>query len=60
MHHTTDIAPPGQHYQKRPWERPHLPNKTGTPQAYRPKGSALNAAEPAAASGDYTPWTPKN
>ena len=32
---------------------------TGTPLAYRPKGSLANpAGQPQAYGGDYEPWTP--
>jgi len=58
LHYTTDIAPPDQHYQKRPWEKEHRPNKTGTPEAYRPQGSVLNLPVNSDAPRDYTPWKP--
>ncbi|MGI9404736.1 MAG: NADH-ubiquinone oxidoreductase subunit NDUFA12 family protein, partial [Hyphomicrobiaceae bacterium] len=58
LHYTTDTAPPDQQYQKRHWELPHRPNMTGTPEAYRPKGSALNAGKRTEPVGDYEPWRP--
>ena len=45
-------------YQAREWEKPHVPNMTGTPHAYRPRGSQLSTGERPAATGDYVPWTP--
>src|ERR1700732_3802080 len=39
MHHTVDIPPTEEAYTPREWEKPHLPNLTGTPLAYRPSGS---------------------
>lgn len=58
LHYTTDIAPPDQHYHKRPWELAHQPNMTGTANAYRPKGSALNVASQGSGAKDYSAWTP--
>jgi NADH:ubiquinone oxidoreductase subunit len=42
-----------------PWEKPHQPNMTGTPQAYRPAGSILRGGMRAPSTGDYEPWTPE-
>ena len=39
------------------WEKPHLPNLTGTIYAYHPPGSLANAGEPAAPAA-YEAWTP--
>ena len=41
MHHTVDVAPTEESYTPREWEQPHIPNMTGTAQAYRPSGSTL-------------------
>src|SRR4051795_5951100 len=58
LHHTVDIAPTEQSYTPREWEKPHVPNLTGTPLAYRPSGSTLASGRRPAATGDYQPWTP--
>ena len=58
MHHTVDVAPTEESYAPREWEKPHIPNMTGTPAAYRPSGSTLAAGRRPAATGDYQPWTP--
>lgn len=42
LHHTVDEIPTEQDYMPRPWEKPHLPNQTGTANAYVPKGSLLH------------------
>lgn len=60
MHHTTDQLPTAEPYQVKPWQKPHLPNQTGTPGAYRPDGSILGTGERAKVSGDYVPWKPKS
>lgn len=56
--HTVDIPPSEESYQPRAWEKPYLPNQTGTLNAYRPRGSQLSVGQRPAATGDYVPWTP--
>ena len=56
--HTTDIPPSQEDYKPREWEMGHVPNMTGTPEAYRPRGSSLSSGQRPAATGDYVAWTP--
>jgi NADH:ubiquinone oxidoreductase subunit len=42
----------------RSWQKPHIPNKTGTEAAYRPPGHTLEGGHRARATGDYQAWTP--
>jgi NADH:ubiquinone oxidoreductase subunit len=58
IHHTVDVAPTEENYVAREWEKPHVPNMTGTPAAYRPSGSTLASGRRPAATGDYQAWTP--
>ena len=58
IHHTVDVAPTEEAYTPREWQKPHVPNMTGTPLAYRPSGSTLASGQRPAATGDYQPWTP--
>ena len=58
IHHTVDVAPTEESYTPREWQKPHVPNLTGTPQAYRPSGSTLASGRRPKATGDYQPWTP--
>ncbi len=60
LHHTVDVAPTEESYTAREWEKPHIPNLTGTPRAYRPSGSTLASGRRPKATGDYQPWTPGN
>lgn len=60
MHHRTDTPPSGESYAARDWQKPHQPNLTGTPLAYRPKGSILGQGHRPAVTGDYDAWTPKS
>ena len=59
IHHKLDVPPPDEHYKARPWELPHLQNRTGTPDAWRPQGSILAAGQRPRVTGDYTPWSPE-
>ena len=56
--HTTDVPPSEEAYRAHPWEKTHVPNMTGTPGAYRPRGSLIGANQRPAATGDYVPWNP--
>lgn len=58
LHHTVDEIPDAGR-PKYPWQKPHQPNLTGTPLAYRPPGSVLKGGRRAPATGDYEPWTPE-
>jgi NADH:ubiquinone oxidoreductase subunit len=40
------------------WQKPHVPNLTGTPEAYRPPGHVAMGGRRAPATGDYEPWRP--
>ena len=59
LHHQTDTLPnvEGESY-RRPWQKPHKPNLTGTNQAYRPPGHYLEGGKRDKATGDYEAWTP--
>lgn len=59
LHHTADAVPNPEARRRHPWEKPHQPNLTGTPGAYRPRGSVLRGGARAPASADYQPWTPE-
>jgi NADH:ubiquinone oxidoreductase subunit len=56
MHYRSD-EPPGP-YQPHEWEKPHLPNLTGTPAAYRPPGSMLRPEPITPGDAGYEPWRP--
>lgn len=58
LHHTVDVPPTDESYKPRDWQKPHQPNLTGTPYAYRPKGSTIAGGARPSATGDYQPWTP--
>ena len=58
LHHSTDSPPSEAPLRTQPWEKPHLPNLTGTAAAYRPPGHILSGRERDRATGDYEPWRP--
>ena len=58
LHHTFAEPPTRAPLLRRPWERDHLPNLTGTLLAWRPKGSIARGGERPAATGDYQAWNP--
>ncbi|HVM80858.1 MAG TPA: NADH:ubiquinone oxidoreductase subunit NDUFA12 [Stellaceae bacterium] len=59
LHHTVNEVPAEGGKPKYPWQKPHMPNLTGTPLAYRPPGSVLKGGQRARATGDYEPWQPE-
>ena len=58
MHHRVDTPPSAETYTPRDWQKEHEPNLTGTPYAYRPKGSVLSHSQRPRVTGDYDAWTP--
>ena len=59
MHHQTDIVPDGDEKSfRREWQKPPLPNMTGTINAYRPEGHLLKGGKRKKTTGDYEAWTP--
>ncbi len=59
MHHTSDQVPPPGGPPRRPWQKDHQPNLTGTAGAYRPPGHTLKGGHRDRATGDYEAWTPE-
>jgi NADH:ubiquinone oxidoreductase subunit len=58
MHYRTDFSPMDENYEMKEWQKPHVENLTGTPNAYRPEGSLFKSGQRAAVTGDYKAWTP--
>ena len=57
--HYVDKFPPAALQYSHPWEKPHLPNLTGTAQAYYPPGHILSGGKRDKATGDYEAWQPQ-
>jgi NADH:ubiquinone oxidoreductase subunit len=58
LHHSTDDVPADGGRPLYAWQKPHVPNLTGTPLAYRPPGSLLRGGAREAATADYEAWRP--
>lgn len=59
LHHTIEQPPnAGGVPEAKPWEKPHRPNLTMTPEAYRPPGHTLAGGRRDRGTGDYEPWSP--
>ncbi len=59
LHKTTDDTPLEAPHKPRDWEKPHLPNLTGTKNAYVPEGHILKGGKRPPATGDYSAWKPE-
>lgn len=59
LHYQTDVVPQdeGESF-RRPWQKPHQANMTGTTEAYRPPGHILSGGQRERATGDYEAWQP--
>ena len=58
LHHTFTEPPTRVPLKRRPWERDHQPNLTGTVWAWKPPGAISRGGKRSPASGDYEPWVP--
>ncbi len=59
LHHQTNTVPEQDSVSfRRPWQKPHVPNMTGTTEAYRPPGHLLSGGQRPKATGDYEAWRP--
>jgi NADH:ubiquinone oxidoreductase subunit len=56
MHYTLDA--PLINIKHHAWEKPHLPNLTGTVNAYLPPGHLLKGGHRSPSTSDYEPWKP--
>ena len=58
LHHSTVDVPVIDPAARKPWQKEHLPNLSGTALAYHPPGSVLRGGHRDKATGDYEPWKP--
>lgn len=59
LHHTVNEVPADGGKLIYTWQKPHQPNLTGTPDAYRPPGSVMRGGHRAPTTGDYEAWKPE-
>lgn len=57
LHHTCQEPPTEQPPARKPWQKPHIENLTGTALAYAPAGSIRRAAPDQ--RRDYEAWSPE-
>ncbi len=57
LHYTGNATPLENPPETKTWQKPHLPNLTGTRVAYRPPGDLERGAE-AGVPAAYEPWNP--
>lgn len=60
LQHIYDEPPSDKPLPVKKFETPYLPNMTGTPLAYRPKGSLARAADDVKVDDTYEAWSPEN
>ncbi|MFZ5609864.1 MAG: NADH:ubiquinone oxidoreductase subunit NDUFA12 [Pseudomonadota bacterium] len=58
LHYTVDAPPSERPPAVKVWEKPHVPNLSGTAQAYAPPGSLAAGGQRSRATGDYEAWRP--
>jgi NADH:ubiquinone oxidoreductase subunit len=58
MHYLYETPPSKEALPAKTWEKPHLPNFSGTPFAQFPPGSMSAENERAKSTGDYESWKP--
>jgi NADH:ubiquinone oxidoreductase subunit len=59
LHYSVDEAPSQDSPKRRDWQKDHVPNLSGTPFAWKPRGSIARGGQRASASGDYQAWRPE-
>ena len=59
LHYTFDKPPVQEPFVVKAWEKPGIPNMTGTSEAYHPRGSLWEGGRRAGGTGDYEAWVPE-
>ena len=59
LHKSVDMLPSEPPLRPRVWEKPWVPNLTGTASAHAPSGSLAVTGKRARATGDYEAWSPE-
>lgn len=59
LHHTYDVPPSERPLPRKTWEKDHLPNLTGTAEAYHPPGSIMTPERRPRIGSDYEAWSPE-
>jgi len=59
LHYTLETPPEAGKLRRYIWQKPHLPNLTGTQGRYLPQGHVLKGGARAKNSADYVAWKPE-
>jgi len=59
LHYTLDKPLSNEAARRYSWQKPHLPNLTGTNARYLPAGHIEKSGTRAKATADYQPWSPQ-
>ena len=59
LHHQVSRPPSEAALPVKAWEKPWVPNLTGTPDAYAPSGALTRTGVRARSTGDYEAWSPE-
>ena len=59
LHHTVEEPLTEAAAKSRSWQQTHMPNLTGTSDAYRPAGHEYKGGKRNKVSGDYEAWAPE-
>lgn len=60
LHYMTDMTPDEHPIQPYDWQKDHLPNLTGTVNAYKPRGDLSSGMTRDKSIADYQAWNPDN
>lgn len=58
LHHNREKPPSEEPLPTKRWEKPHEPNRSGTPEAWFPPGDERRGGRRQPATGDYEAWRP--
>ena len=58
LHHMVAAPPDKTASARRPWQKPHVPNLTGTADAYRPPGDLVKGDRAERMPAPYQAWRP--
>jgi NADH:ubiquinone oxidoreductase subunit len=59
LHYMVDTLPDESTIPQHAWQKEHIPNMTGTANAYKPKGHLAASTVRDRSTSDYEAWTPK-
>lgn len=58
LHYTIDDVPSEKPLARKSWEKDHVPNLTGSMEAYMPSGAPQKGGQRTSTASDYEAWSP--